>query len=127
MKMLNVKYLCPLFLLFLVFCGTLQAQSEETPYLADCSEEVDGESRTDCTNVIMRAYFEEQMVYPDAAKENGIEGFVACEVHIDSTGTLRKLRVRKGPGYGCNEEAERLVRHFDQWVPAKRGGQGHPI
>ena len=106
-----------------VFSISLSAQADRTnPCLPGCEGHVDGTLQQECTNEIMKSFFKENLIYPEAALEHSIEGFVAVEIRIDSTGQLLKTRVRKGPGYGCNEEAERLVQHFDQWIPGTEDG-----
>jgi protein TonB len=51
-----------------------------------------------------------RLVYPKEAFEDSIEGKVYVIVVIDSTGKQYCARVIKGIGYGCDEEALRLVR-----------------
>jgi protein TonB len=50
-----------------------------------------------------------RLIYPQEAFENNIEGKVYVLVVIDSTGNQLCARVIKGLGYGCDEEALRLV------------------
>jgi protein TonB len=51
-----------------------------------------------------------RLIYPQRALENKIEGKVYVIVVVDSLGNQYCTRVIKGLGYGCNEEALRLVR-----------------
>jgi protein TonB len=50
-----------------------------------------------------------RLVYPQEAKNNNIEGKVYVIVVIDSTGSQLCSRVIKRLGYGCDEEALKLV------------------
>ncbi len=50
-----------------------------------------------------------RLVYPDSALKNGIEGKVYVLAIIDSIGNIQNARIIKGIGYGCDEEAIRLV------------------
>ena len=50
-----------------------------------------------------------RLVYPQGALENNIEGKVYIRLAIDSCGNQLCTRVIKGLGYGCDEEAMRLV------------------
>lgn len=50
-----------------------------------------------------------RLVYPQEALENNIEGKVYIRLAIDSSGNQLCTRVIKGLGYGCDEEALRLV------------------
>jgi len=47
--------------------------------------------------------------YPKAALEAGIEGKVLVEYEIDDNGFVHNPRVLRSLGYGCDEEAVRIV------------------
>jgi TonB family protein len=54
-------------------------------------------------------FFLRNLVYPQEAIQAGIEGSVVVEYDINDNGTVVSPRVLKGLGYGCDEEAVRLV------------------
>ncbi|MEO1253258.1 MAG: TonB family protein [Bacteroidota bacterium] len=68
-----------------------------------------------------KSYLETNLKYPQAAKENEIEGTVVLQVLITSSGRIGTISVKKSLGYGCDEEAKRLVREGPAWEPAKKG------
>lgn len=47
--------------------------------------------------------------YPAEAQKAGIEGAVLVKYHIDDDGNVFNPQVIKGLGYGCDEEAIRLI------------------
>ena len=47
--------------------------------------------------------------YPDEAIQNKIEGTVSIEYDVNVFGDVTSYRVKHGIGYGCDEEACRLV------------------
>jgi protein TonB len=51
-----------------------------------------------------------KLIYPEKAKENKIEGRVYVLAIIDTIGNEICSKVIKGLGYGCDEEALRLVK-----------------
>jgi protein TonB len=51
-----------------------------------------------------------RLVYPKEAIENNVEGKVYVIVVIDSSGNQLCARIIKSIGYGCDEEALRLVK-----------------
>lgn len=51
-----------------------------------------------------------ELVYPVKAKEFQIEGDVLVEYTVNKRGRAQDIRVLKGPGYGCNEEVQRVLR-----------------
>lgn len=74
-------------------------------------------------NEAMFTFIEKTMQYPDAAKKANIGGTVLVSFTVKSDGTLTDIKVQKGIGYGCDEEAIRIVKLMPKWIPAKSGGQ----
>lgn len=68
-------------------------------------------------------YLDDNLIYPDQAKELGIEGNVFVSFVVDTEGNLTELTVVKGIGAGCDEEAVRLLKSAPKWQPARQGGQ----
>ncbi len=62
----------------------------------------------------LRKYVNENLKYPEEAVKNKIEGFVLLTAQIDDNGEVLSASVDKGIGYGCDEEAIRLIEglHF---------------
>ena len=57
-----------------------------------------------------KEFIANNLQYPKEAMEAGVEGNVVVEYEINDNGDVVSLRVLKGLGYGCDEEAIRLVR-----------------
>ena len=51
-----------------------------------------------------------KLIYPDKAKENNIAGFVTIGYTVDKDGNTKNIEVVKGLGYGCDEEAMRVIK-----------------
>lgn len=65
----------------------------------------------------IHSYINENIKYPLEAKEKGVEGSVMIRYQVLTDSTV-KIKVVNGIGYGCDEEAERILReallyHFD--------------
>lgn len=56
-----------------------------------------------------KEYIKKNLVYPVAALENEIEGIVHLIAPIDDNGHVGDITVEKGIGFGCDEEAVRLI------------------
>ncbi len=56
-----------------------------------------------------KEFITENLRYPDAALEARVTGSVIVEYDIHDNGSVSSPRVLKGIGYGCDEEALRLV------------------
>lgn len=50
------------------------------------------------------------IVYPVRAAQFQIEGRVYVEYTVNKKGRARDIRIIDGPGYGCEEEVERVLR-----------------
>ena len=65
----------------------------------------------------------EKLKYPEAAKENSIEGRVFVQFIVCKDGTATEVQAVKGIGAGCDEEAERFIAKETSWIPAKVAGE----
>lgn len=73
----------------------------------------------------MRAYqryLKRNLVFPESAKDNNVAGDVVLRVTINNDGSVGEIQVISSLGYGCDQEAIRLVRDGGVWNPATRGG-----
>jgi len=58
----------------------------------------------------MIKFINENLKYPKEALENKVEGTVKLEYVIDGQGKIVKVKILKGIGFGCDDEAIRLVK-----------------
>jgi len=68
-------------------------------------------------------YIARKMRYPSQARRMGIEGRVFVQFVVDRDGSLTDIKVVKGIGAGCDEEALRIVKSAPKWNPPKQRGQ----
>ncbi|MCR9248919.1 MAG: TonB family protein [bacterium] len=66
---------------------------------------------------------EDSLRYPENARLNNVEGDVRVSVIVDEYGRLIRPRVVSGLGYGCDEEAIRLINLCPNWIPAIKDGK----
>lgn len=59
-----------------------------------------------------------KIIYPKEARENNIEGKVFIKCKITSEGRVKEIKVVKSLGFGCDEEAIRVVKD-SKWIPGK--------
>ncbi|MEM6630984.1 MAG: energy transducer TonB [Bacteroidota bacterium] len=67
-------------------------------------------------------YFNRELKYPSAAKDNQVEGSVRVGFIIEPDGSISNPKVIKGLGYGCDEEAVRLIESMPIWSPGMNNG-----
>jgi TonB family protein len=60
-------------------------------------------------NKAFREFIAENLRYPEAALEAKVEGSVIVEYDVHDNGVVKNAHVLKGLGYGCDEEAIRVV------------------
>ena len=58
----------------------------------------------------MSKFVDEHLKYPKEAQENGIKGTVIIRYTINYQGDVIETKVISGIGYGCDEEAQRVVK-----------------
>jgi len=71
----------------------------------------------------MMAFIYSNIRYPTEALKNKIEGVVFVNAIIMEDGSLRNIRAISSLGYGCDEEAERVVKSMPHWKPGKQRGK----
>jgi TonB family protein len=70
----------------------------------------------------LSAYISENLVYPEEAKAQGIQGDVNVAFNIDTEGTIQDIQIVESVHYYLDKEAMRLVFEMPNWEPAiKRG------
>ena len=65
-------------------------------------------------------YLNENVRYPTMAREAGIQGRVFVEFVVEKDGSVTNVRVVRGIGGGCDEEAIRVVQSMPRWIPGKQ-------
>ncbi|WP_106136528.1 energy transducer TonB [Spirosoma oryzae] len=71
----------------------------------------------------LKAYIKRRQRYPAEAARTGISGRVFVSFVITETGQIQDVQVLKGLGYGCDEEAIRLVREMPRWKPGTQSNR----
>lgn len=75
----------------------------------------------------MISFLNEQIRYPKLAKENEIGGKVYTQFVVQPDGSITGAKVVRGIGYGCDEEALRIIRMMPKWTPGLQAGQAVPV
>ncbi|HEX2866054.1 MAG TPA: energy transducer TonB [Ignavibacteriales bacterium] len=70
----------------------------------------------------MAKFIERNIIYPEAAKQAGVEGKVIVEVYIDEIGRVAYAKILKGIGGGCEAEAERVLGLLKNFRPGIENG-----
>jgi len=71
----------------------------------------------------MMKYLADNIKYPQGAKDEGIEGRVFVNFVVEKDGSINEVKVLRGIGGGCDEEAFRVISAMPKWKPGKHKGQ----
>ncbi len=69
------------------------------------------------------SYLSNNIEYPVIAKESGIQGRVFVTFVVEKDGSITDVKVLRGIGGGCDEEAVRVVQNMPKWNPGKQRGK----
>ena len=68
-------------------------------------------------------YLGKSIKYPQMAQDAGIQGVVFVTFLVDKDGGVKNVKVLRGIGGGCDEEAIRVVQKMPKWTPGKQRGK----
>jgi Ca-activated chloride channel family protein len=68
-------------------------------------------------------FLRENLQYPENARKSSIEGSVFVSFTVGKDGSISDVKVVRGIGGGCDEEAVRVVRMMPKWKPAEQRGK----
>lgn len=71
----------------------------------------------------LRTFITTNRRYPADAQKAGMKGRVFVSFIVEMDGSLRDITVFSGLGYGCDEEAVRLIRAMPHWAPGSQDGR----
>ena len=68
-------------------------------------------------------FLQSNMKYPTMARESGIQGKVYVTFVVEKNGNVTDVKILRGIGGGCDEEAIRVVKSMPKWNPGKQRGK----
>jgi protein TonB len=71
----------------------------------------------------MYKYLSKSIKYPSAASRANVSGRVFMSFVVNTDGSIQDVQVLKGLGFGCDEEAMRVVKAMPKWKPGKQSGR----
>ncbi len=72
-------------------------------------------------------YLKKHLKYPKRALKYRVEGQVRVRALVNSQGDLTDIEVVEGLGYGCDQEAIRLLKNSPKWTPASYDSKRYQI
>jgi protein TonB len=71
----------------------------------------------------MSKYISNEINYPAQAREVGKEGRVVISFVILTDGSIAHIKLERGIGFGCDDEALRVIRNMPKWNVGKQNGK----
>jgi periplasmic protein TonB len=68
-------------------------------------------------------FLQKNLHYPTPAVNANVTGKVYMQFIVGQDGNISKVDVLKGIGFGCDEEAERVVKLMPRWSPGRQSGR----
>ena len=68
-------------------------------------------------------YLGNKIRYPAVAKENNVQGKVFLNFTVERDGSLTDIKVVRGIGSGCDDEAVRVLKSSPRWKPGIQNGR----
>ena len=68
-------------------------------------------------------FVKQNLIYPKRAHRMGIEGKVFIQFIVQKDGAITDVKVIRGIGAGCDEEAIRVIQKSPKWTPGKQRGR----
>lgn len=67
-------------------------------------------------------YIQQNLAYPPIARLRNVQGVVVVSFIIDENGYPIDIKPVQTMGYGCDEEAIRVIKKMPRWIPGKQHG-----
>ena len=93
---------------------------ETTPLYPGCTDK-------ECTTEKLIEYLYENLVYPDEARKNNVQGMVVLQFVITDTGDIVDLKIARDIAGGCGQAAFKALQSLQnleqKWIPGANLGQ----
>lgn len=101
--------------------------TDEMPSWRGCEKVEFMAYREECTNKEVAKFVKENLVYPENAKEMGLEGEVWIRFVVQENGCLSNILISKTLGGHTGWVAQKLVRSMPYWNPGRKTGFFFPV
>ncbi len=101
-------------------------QVDQAPKFPGC-EGSDTSPLENCSDHPLLFMFYEELEYPLAAREHGIQGIVVVAFVVEKDGQVSNPQIKKGIGGGCDEAVVYMINRSNElgiaWTPGMKDGQ----
>ncbi len=104
----------------------IHVPADVPPTFQGCAEVEESEKIT-CSNKNLIQFIIDNIQYPEEAEAAGAEGVVVLRFVVNEEGEVENPEILRGIGYGCDEEAIRIMNLMPRWSPGTREGKPVPV
>jgi TonB family protein len=100
---------------------------EEMPRFPGCESVGDPAERASCAQQRFLSYIYQHLRYPEAAREQGLEGMAIIHFLVEPDGRVMEMSVLRDIGAGTGEAVLDVLRQMERdgirWIPGRKKGQ----
>lgn len=98
----------------------VDVQVKEEPVVETIFDVVEEQAEFPGGTAKLYEYLGQNLKYPAMAREAGVQGKVYVQFVVFKDGNIGDVKVIRGIGSGCDEEAIRVVKSMPKWTPGKQ-------
>lgn len=98
---------------------------EDSPAFPGCEDILNKSEKKKCAEEKMLEFIYGNLIYPQQAIDEGIEGTVVVSFTVGTDGCISHIKVIKDIGGGCGHEALRICELMPDWEPGEQ--RGNPV
>jgi periplasmic protein TonB len=96
---------------------------EDMPRFRGCEKEKTAQAADECFQRELYKFLSANLRYPAQAKAANLQGKVFVSFVVDKDGSVTDVKVLRGIGGGCDEEAVRVIKMLPKFTPGKQRGR----
>jgi protein TonB len=97
--------------------GEVFIVTEQPPVFSGCQY-----SASKCSKDNLEIFLSSNLTYPTKASLYNVEGIVVVSFVVEKSGCITTKKIIQSIGFGCDEEALRLLQIMPPWSPGKING-----
>lgn len=69
------------------------------------------------------SYIQENISYPEEAREAGVQGMVMVEFVVRDDGSITNVKAIRSPGESLSKAAVEIIENMPKWIPGQQNGE----
>lgn len=85
--------------------------------------QVDMDEKKKCSDLAMLNYIYRTLIYPEDAREYGVEGSAIVQFTVEKDGSIVEINMIRGLCQSIKDEVTQVIKSFPKWSPGYQDGQ----